>query len=208
MTIPIFKDIFLPEEIQILRDIVDSEKIPTKEDGSYVYFEDNDGTGISKELGRLQVSTITKTLPFLLYQKLIKIVTSVSDVDLSLEHGVYVEYSNKYGEPNLPPHFDHDSNDLIINFQMESNTSWDIGIGLEAYSLEDNSAAVFNGNEYIHWRPHKKFNDGEYVKMIFFRFSNQKNRSNYSYLDFSLDHPVFDEAKQARERISHANNLR
>ena len=120
--------------------------------------------------------------------------------NLSLSSAIYVEYSNNFGQPNLPTHYDGDNSDLIVNYQLSSNTSWDIGLGLETYSLEDNSALIFNPNEYIHWRPIKQFEAGEYVKMIFFRLWNKENTSDYSHLRYSLDNPIFDEVKKIRDK--------
>ncbi|MGA1047063.1 MAG: hypothetical protein ACO3UU_03580 [Minisyncoccia bacterium] len=113
----------------------------------------------------------------------------------------YVEYNNIFGQPNLPPHYDGDNSDLIVNFQLSSNTSWDLGLDLETYSLEDNSALIFNPNKYIHWRPIKKFESGEYIKMIFFRFCKLENMSDYSNLRYSLDDPIFDEVHRIRGGI-------
>jgi len=110
-----------------------------------------------------------------------------------------VEYSNLYGKPNLPPHFDGDNNDLIINMQIDSNTVWPLGLNLNVYELKNNSALIFNANKEVHWRTHKEFKDGEYVKMIFVRFCNLDNLSDYSHLRLSQDDPVFKDARDIRE---------
>lgn len=120
------------------------------------------------DLGR----KITKDLiiPDEIIEKLIKILKNNNCNDLVFSGAVYAEYNNKYGDPNLPPHTDQDNNNLIINFQLSSNVYWPIGLNKNLYSLENNSAIIFNGNETIHWRPIKIFKNNEYVKMIFFRF--------------------------------------
>lgn len=112
-----------------------------------------------------------------------------------------VEYSSKYGLPNLPPHFDGDDSDLIFNFQLESNTHWDVGVGIEAHPMEDNSAIMFRPNADPHWRPHKAFKEGEYVKMIFLRFQDIDNYKNYEHMNLALDDPIFDEANQVRDSM-------
>lgn len=170
-------------------------------DGKYISFEDNDGTGICEQLGRLQISDLTGNMPSSIRTKLVSIARDISGLPLDLTHGVYSIYSNKYGSPQLPPHFDGDTNDLIINFQLESNTSWDIGVGLEVCSLEDNSAAIFNGNTNPHWRPHKSFKDNEYIKMIFFRFHNRENLSDYTKLNYSPGDDVFKEIRILRDNL-------
>ncbi len=126
---------------------------------------------------------------------------SKSDILLKCNNYVSVVYSSEYGEPNLPPHFDGDSTDLIINYQLDSNTSWDIALDTEVYPMEDNSALIFNPNESIHWRPHKTFKEGEYVRMVFFRFYNPAGRSDYSHLNFMQDDAIFKEPNKLREKL-------
>lgn len=113
-----------------------------------------------------------------------------------------VEYSNKYGEPHLNPHFDGDSTNLIIDYQLSSNTSWSIGVNFEVHQLEDNSAVVFHPNKNVHWRPVKAFQDGEYVRMMFFRFFDPINTSDYSYLPHHPDDPIFAEVKAFKDSLS------
>jgi hypothetical protein len=123
--------------------------------------------------------------------------------DLSVSSVTYVEYNNKYGKPNLPPHYDGDFNELIINYQLESNTSWDVGVDKNVYSTEDNSALIFNPNKHIHWRPIKNFSDGEYLKMLFFRLCNEdeSKRNDYSELMLSMDHEAFKEINDFRDEL-------
>jgi hypothetical protein len=70
---------------------------------------------------------------------------------------------------------------------LSSNTDWGLGLNEEVYYLKDNSAILFNGNKEIHWRPHKEFKSGEYVKMIFVRFHtpNLANDPNFNFPDYS-----------------------
>jgi heptaprenylglyceryl phosphate synthase len=100
-------DIFTPSQVESLNEIVDRLVIP-KVDNSpgsqYVSSINNNGTGVCEELGRLQVSDIWSSEELL--KKINQIVRSLTDMPLSLKHSMYVEYSNKYGIPNLPPHFD------------------------------------------------------------------------------------------------------
>jgi hypothetical protein len=133
--------------------------------------------------------------------KITDLANSLSEKKLRFNSVSYAYYSNLYGEPNLPPHFDSDSTDLIIDYQLEANISWDLGINTELYPLEDNSAIVFNPNTNIHWRPHIRFEDGDYVKMLFFRFAGLESVSDYSHTDYSLDHSVFNAAREFRDSL-------
>ena len=150
-------------------------------------------------LGRVQNSFGINDLG--LNIKIQNLANSLSDKKLRFNSTSYAYYSKAHGEPNLPPHFDSDSTDLIIDYQLEANISWDLGINTELYPLEDNSAIVFNPNTNIHWRPHRRFEDGEYVKMLFFRFIGLDSVSDYSHTDYSLDHDVFKPAREFRDSL-------
>lgn len=157
---------------------------------------------ISEDLGRIHAYIPIKNIGDTVAYKLSEVANSIDDQSYKLVNALHVDYRNKYGNPNLPPHFDADNNDLIINFQLSSNTSWDLGLGLSTYQIEDNSALIFNGNHHIHWRPHKTFRDDEYVKMIFFRFQNTHYQKDYSYLDKTQDHEIFQEVIHFRNNLT------
>jgi hypothetical protein len=152
-------------------------------------------------LGRIYVDDMKNSFTQEIKDKLYKIVDDITDAPLVIDHALYAEYNGKYGQPNLPPHFDGDTNDLIINIQLSANTRWDLGLNLETYQLEDNSAMVFNGNTEIHWRPHKEFQDGEYVKMLFVRFYNSSRRSDYTHLPMNQIDEVFKEVREYRDSL-------
>jgi hypothetical protein len=151
-------------------------------------------------LGRVFIEFTNRLTPDI-KDRLYEIVDNITDETLILSNALYVEYNAKYGKPNLPPHFDGDTNDLIINIQLSANTRWDLGLNLKTYKLEDNSAMVFNGNTEIHWRPHKEFQDGEYVKMLFIRFYNSTNRSDYSHVPMNQIDEVFKEVREYRDSL-------
>ena len=134
-------------------------------------------------------------------EKLNKIVSEMSNADLEGNLSLGVEYNLKYGNPNLPPHFDGDQTDVILNYQLDSNTSWSCGVNTEVFDMENNSALIFSPNANVHWRPHKEFKEGEFVRMIFFRFINTKRKSDYSHLRLSLNDPVFDDMNELREKL-------
>lgn len=184
MGIAKINNIFSPEELDLIINIT-----PTDEDM------------IDENLGRILLYSVISSLTKEMKNKLYAIVSNISDVPLMIDHALCVEYSSKYGKPNLPPHFDGDTNNLIVNMQISSNISWDLGINLETYKLEDNSAIIFNANTEIHWRVHKEFQEGEYVRMLFVRFYDPQNRPDYSYLPNNQIHEVFKEARELRDNL-------
>jgi hypothetical protein len=202
--VSVVNEVFTKLQIDSLHKIVDNFLIPTvnrKYNGKYVSSKDNVGTGVCEELGRLQIKDISTQMTEESRQRINEIAKSITDAPITLKHSMYVEYNNKYGNPNLPPHFDRDNGDLIINYQLSSNTHWNIGVGLNRYDLEDNSAVVFNGNTDMHWRDQKQFKNNEYVKMIFFRFYNKDNPSDYSKSPGNQSDEVFAEAVRIRGRL-------
>jgi hypothetical protein len=82
-------------------------------------------------------------------------------------------YTNKIGQPNLKMHRDENfkSQRICFDYQLESNTSWDIVVGKDIYHLEDNSGILFSSTDQYHGRPFKAFKDDEYIKLIFFHMS-------------------------------------
>jgi hypothetical protein len=194
------ENLFDDLQIQSFNNIIDSFTIPVINE-KYISSDKNNGTGVCEELGRLQISDIQRDAPEAIKKQISDVVKSFTDASVSLKHMMYVEYNCKYGEPNLPPHFDRDDGDLIINYQLDSNTSWEIGVGLKKYDLKDNSAIAFNGNTNIHWRTHKYFKDEEYVKMIFFRFHNPLNPSNYNHAPENQNDEAFQEVIKIRGRF-------
>jgi hypothetical protein len=194
------ENLFDDLQIQSFNNIIDSFTIPVINE-KYISSDKNNGTGVCEELGRLQISDIQRDVPESIKKQISDWAKSFTDASISLKHIMYVEYNCKYGEPNLPPHFDRDDGDLIINYQLDSNTSWEIGVGLKKYNLKDNSAIAFNGNTNIHWRTHKYFKDEEYVKMIFFRFHNPLNPSNYNHTPENQNDEAFQEVIKIRGRF-------
>lgn len=183
MSIYTFDNIFLEEEFTILKDI----------------FKSTTDIEIDPVLGRKIV--YINNIPQQLLSKVANIANTISDEPLFLTNVISVEYNNQYGKPNLPVHFDGDSSDLILNFQLSSNIPWDLGVDCKTYPLKDNSAVIFNPNLYSHWRPKKEFKDGDYVAMIFFRFQKKDNKTDYSHLALSQDDPIFKEANDFRDSL-------
>jgi hypothetical protein len=184
MSIDRIDNIFSQEELDHINDIIN-----------------NSPNNVHEELGRRQFHGLASGLGPELEIKLTDIARRVSGLPLALAHAMAVEYSPLYGEPNLRTHVDGDTNDLIINIQLDSNTVWDMGLNQKTYTLDDNSALIFNANKEIHWRVHKEFKEGEYVKMLFVRFYNPENMSDYSYLPHHPDDEMFKEAREFRDSL-------
>jgi len=190
MTITIANNLFSDAELEEINKVIDDALLANEE---WQVSPD-------EQLGRLKVFLI---LPENIKNRLVEYSSNLLGFEAMMAHCIYVEYNSKYGQPNLPPHFDADTNNLVIDYQLTANTSWDLGVDLKSYPLENNSALIFNANEYVHWRPHKIFKDQEYVKMIFIRFFDPKNIPDYSHLRLSQDHEAFKNHREFRDSLGH-----
>jgi hypothetical protein len=86
-------------------------------------------------------------------------------------------YNKNLGNPKLTDHIDHteDENTIMVDYQLDSNTDWAISVENKNYILSNNQALIFCGKKQKHSRPFKKFNDGEFVTNIVFRFNINEN---------------------------------
>ncbi|MFN7583998.1 MAG: hypothetical protein ACK5P0_01425 [bacterium] len=213
MDTKIIDNLLSEKEISIFNNITKDLEAPKDEYGNFIFDDQDSYISVSKYLGRIQfnINNISDLFPVKnleladksLTIRLTKLANSISGLDLTLSSITYVEYSSRYGTPSLPPHYDGDNNDLIVNYQFDSNTRWDIGVNFETYEIKNNSALVFNPNKTAHWRPNKIFNDGDFVKMIFFRFAKKENPTDYSDLQkFWPNDEVFKNICEFRNSLS------
>lgn len=173
MVYPDLQNIFLEKDAYLklknfLQDHFESKKMVQKEDiGDINTFKD---VSIDSRVGRA-VCTIDSEdidrsiiLPFIEYAKSI-------NPNATLDFISYAVYDNKYGFPQLVPHYDRPSNVcFLLDYQVDSNTKWDLVVDGVPYSMSDNDMITMNVTSQIHWRDPKVFLDGEYLKVIFFSF--------------------------------------
>lgn len=87
----------------------------------------------------------------------------------------YAEYNLKYGNPELPMHTDQTRSVFTLDYQLDANITWPICVEGKSFILKNNQALSLNVVEQLHWRPKQIFNQGEYVRMIFFHFLDKDN---------------------------------
>ena len=111
-----------------------------------------------------------------------KIVKPLYKEDIALCHYNYIDYNLKYGygdnSPALPPHLDADNNLVTVNYCLDANVEWDLYIGnwedtgnFTKYSLSPGQTIIFSAVNQIHWRPKRKFKDGEFCEIISMDYS-------------------------------------
>ena len=128
---------------------------------------DNEEERIEESLGRtLCQLRLSKRLE----EKVTSYVESITNRKLKSTGVGYSVYSLKYGEPNLIPHVDRNETKFIFDYQYKANIEWPVYVEGKKYFLKDNQALLFSGKTKAHWRIKRKFNQNEYVEMIFFHF--------------------------------------
>jgi hypothetical protein len=100
----------------------------------------------------------------------LNIAKEISGLDLVVSDFGYSTYSSKYGTPNLTPHIDANATDLVIDYQVDGNIEWPIYVEGNEFILKNNDAVFFYGTSQAHWRSIKKFNENDFISVIFFHF--------------------------------------
>lgn len=114
--------------------------------------------------------------------------------DIALCHFNYIDYNIKYGygdnSPCLPPHLDADENLVTVNYCLDTNIEWDLYVSnwndtsnFTKYTLGPGQTIIFSAVNQIHWRPKRKFKEGEFCEIISmdycpttnYRFTGQDN---------------------------------
>ena len=87
-------------------------------------------------------------------------------------------YSKEFGTPKLGPHMDEVPSQFTLDYQLDGNISWSLNVEGKEYVLENNDALVFEGENVLHWRPKRDFNDGEFLDLMWFQFREDNHWSH------------------------------
>lgn len=132
--------------------------------------------------------------------------------DIALCHYNYIDYNLKWGygdnSPSLPPHLDADENLVTVNYCLDGNIEWDLYVGnwndtgnFTKYTLSPGQTIVFSAVNQIHWRPKRKFKDGEFLEIISMDYCPTTN-----YRFTGEDNPI-DPEKNAIARKNYLDEL-
>jgi len=95
--------------------------------------------------------------------------------DIKLCHYSYIDYDPRHGDgeyaPSLPPHIDNTNTLITFNYMLDGNVDWDIYIDGKPYSLKAGDAIMFSAVNQPHFRPKRKWKEGEFVKIVTFDYS-------------------------------------
>jgi hypothetical protein len=126
--------------------------------------------------------------------------------EIALCHYNYIEYDMKYGEgqyaPALPPHLDADENLVTFNYMIGGNIDdWTLWIDDKEYDLKLDDAIVFSAVNQVHWRPKRKWKEGEFVEIVSFDYCPITN-----YRFTGEENPI-DPFKYAEKRKAYTESL-
>lgn len=78
-------------------------------------------------------------------------------------------YSLETGfKPELTPHMDKSVKFPALTFSvaLKTNIDWAVGVNFESWNLDLGDAIIFSGTHQAHWRPIRKFQDGEFLDTL------------------------------------------
>lgn len=212
------ENLFNDDEVKQLRDLIETNRQiepfvigDTIQDG-YIRtseFRSRYQPKIAKNMSR---TLIEFDMPENLEAKLDTIAKNCYSKDIALCHWNYIDYNIKYGyghnSPALPPHLDADENLVTINYCLDTNIEWDLYVSdlwdsnkFKKYSLKAGETLVFSAVNQIHWRPKRKFKDGEFCEIISMDYCPTTN-----YRFSGEDNPI-DPEKYPAERQKYLNEL-
>jgi hypothetical protein len=179
----VIQEVFSNEDINVIKKIIDKNKEKAKVFDSHPV--DKNGFQIlfsepilirDKILGRVMMKQLE--IPLEILKKVEQKVNNIFNNSYELIHTVsYFEYDKKYGNPKLGVHKDANEEyvSMHADYQLDSNVDWPINVEGTDIFVANNEIIIFDGYTQNHSRPVKKFNDGEFVKMLMFRFKKVDN---------------------------------
>ena len=182
--LPFYIDnLFTPDQDKRIRDLIETNRqieplvIGDRIEDGYIRtseFRSRFQPKIAKNMSR---TLIEFDMPEDCEKRLDEIAKPLYNGDIALCHWNYIDYNLEYGygdnSPALPPHLDADENLITINYCPDTNIDWDLYVSnwddtnnFTRYSLKGGQTIVFSAVNQIHWRPKRKFKDGEFCEII------------------------------------------
>jgi hypothetical protein len=181
-------NVFTPDEIKDIQAVIDQE-LATREvvewddavDGNW---HESSIIRIKRNnLGRLDINEVP--IPPYIVDKVTEIAKANCQIDVTIERLIavtYAEYSLKYGQPKLEVHKDRDPFNkdgskgsggagVVLTYQLESNVSWQVGNNKDLYTIPDNGILMLYPRQDYHWRTIRKWEDKDFVRVLFFEMS-------------------------------------
>lgn len=182
--LPFYVDnLFSEDQVSRLREIIEENRkiepfvIGDKVEDGYIRtseFRSRYQPKIAKNMSRMLIEF---DMPKDCEDTLDQIAKPIYNGDIALCHYNYIDYNLKWGygdnSPSLPPHLDADENLVTVNYCLDTNIEWDLYVSnsedstkFTKYSLAPGQTIVFSAVNHIHWRPKRKFKEGEFCEII------------------------------------------
>ena len=181
-------NVFTPDEIKDIQAVIDQE-LATREvvewddavDGNW---HESSIIRIKRNnLGRIDINEVP--IPPYIVDKVTEIAKANCQIDVTIERLIavtYAEYSTKYGQPKLEVHKDRDPFNkdggkgsggagVVLTYQLESTVSWQVGNNKDLYIIPDNGILMLYPRQDYHWRTIRKWEDKDFVRVLFFEMS-------------------------------------
>lgn len=165
----------------VLKNFLDQEDINAIINLAQVEFNNNH-INYYPETGRAIVSIENGMKRFYpnIIEKIENIASKEYKTDLKIKRAGYMKYSKEYGIPALHPHIDAYVGQVVFDYQVRSNIDWAVVVEGRSYTLKDNDALMFSGEDQAHWREILNFNDDNYLDILVFNLADSKHWSNFN----------------------------
>jgi hypothetical protein len=121
---------------------------------------------------------------------------------------LFVHYEGSNPPPSLYKHKDDNACTYTIDLCLYQNKEWDLWVDGKPYTLQENQALAYYGNDQLHWREEFPEPGSQHVAMVFFHFAEPDHwwfSKGSSYLDVVRGHITEEQWNQqqlVRERIN------
>jgi hypothetical protein len=170
---------FSPSEVQELRDAIDIIRLRPLASEALPGDKEEFTSSVSRLDPRIMTHMSRMIIEFNCPESVEAVMNSyckpIHQDEIKLAHYSYIDYNLTYGdgryEPSLPPHIDSNENLVTFNYQLDGNIDWDIYIDNERYELKTGDAIIFSAVNQVHWRPKRKWKEGDFLEIVTFDYS-------------------------------------
>lgn len=135
---------------------------------------DND-VRVPRQMIELSRQIIDFKLPPNIEKTIDALIKPMHKQEVRLAHYNYLDYNLKYGNnqfvPALQPHLDASNALLTFNYMLDGNIDWEVCVDDTCYKLRPGDAIVFSAVNQVHWRPKRKWKEGEFVEIMTLNYS-------------------------------------
>jgi len=191
------------DKLKIVKDPLILDKLFNDEDfkklKDYLYNKEKTPNSYDKGFGRYAFSD---SIVDEYAQKITPFAREVFNSDALIpSYSLFAHYEGE--EANLWKHVDDNACTYTIDMCVYQSDPWDLWVEGKPYSLEENQALAYYGNDQMHWREDFPKKDSQHVAMIFFHFVEPDHwyfTKGQDYLNV-LRNKITEEEWEKRKRV-------